>query len=188
MFYSDLLKLVPVPRPDMRVQVYLSPSSSTSRVRLLEKSILLLDSVRVSGKCPVLCSQCCWPLSLCTARGGDLYCNNQEKRFFPIFMDMICKMAYVLAISIKLSFQEALICRGLLKFLRQLFLLIKIQFSFLQDFHIHTRGIETQENFPCQCCYLCPQVQSKAGLMAWKTLLCNRFYKRTLQGGCFHYV
>lgn len=62
---------------------------------------MLLDSKLVSEKCPVPCSQRCWPWSLCIVHGGGLYYNKQEKCFFQISIDMIWKTAFIYGISVK---------------------------------------------------------------------------------------
>lgn len=108
---------------------------------------MLLVSKTVSGKCPVLCSECCRPLSLCLVPGGGLYCNKQEKCFFQISIGMIWKTAFIYGISVKFSYQEVFICRGLVKFSSAFFFfLIKIPFLFLWDFHAHSRGITDTGN------------------------------------------
>lgn len=51
-------------------------------------------------------------------------------------------MAFIYGISVKFSYQEVFICRGLVKFLHLLFFfffLIKIQFLSLWDSHTHSR-------------------------------------------------
>lgn len=184
MFCSDLLKLVPVPRPGMLVGLPFSFSQSTSRVRLLGKNILLLDSVMVSGKCPVLCSQCSWPLSLCTVCGGDLDYNNQRQCSFQKSMDMICKMACIFGIYkigifgiYKIPFlrnfclQEIIYISSLAFFVDKNTVFIFVGLAYTQQGDYKQISLR-------QCHCLCPQVQNQEGL----TAMGNRSRQQALLG------
>lgn len=85
-----------------------------------------MDSVMVSGK-EMPCSHGAAGLCLYVLCMVEISITIIKKNVsIQISMDMICKMAYIFGISINFSFQEALIRRGLFKFLCQLFLLIKM--------------------------------------------------------------
>ena len=176
MFCPDLLKLVPVPRPGLLVGLPFSFSQSTSRARLLGKIILLLDPMMVSGKCPVLCSQCSWPLSLCTVCGGDLDYSNQGKCSFQKSLELICKMACIFGIFLKWFLRN--FCLQKIIYFSSLAFLVNKNIVFIFVGLAYTQQGDYKQIFLRQCHCLCPQVQNQEALVAME----NRSLQQVLLG------